>query len=227
MTKSSYFNWITVTIFFSFVTIGAVCGIYFALISPTEVDYQAQLSTYTQDSPSEGPGPIAIANKAKSDATAKVKVVQDQWNEIVATKNPDIDFSDVMLAWNQYMNEINFTLGASIDQWLPSTGVRPTAPITTPAAPANPNLVVTKNPIIIPLNGGSPITVVGSFPAIMKSIAAWNNFDRIVMVDKVSLRGVSPWITATYVAEVIEFPRNADKVGHPLNSGTGASASGR
>jgi len=131
-----------------------------------------------------------------------------------------------MNAWSQYINELNFKLGPSIDQWMPSTGIKPTAPITTPAPPADPNAVVKANPIVIPLNGGSPIVVVGSFRQILHHVAAWNNFNRIVLIDKLTLVGISPWVAGAYTATVYEFPKNGTTPGTLFPTGTGATGAG-
>jgi hypothetical protein len=222
MNASKFVNPLTISLAGVFATAIAVGLIYFLLIKNTVTDLTAQTATYTSNVQNEGPGPKKAADATVTAATQQVQDVATQWAQIQEKKNPVIDFSNVMLAWNQYINEVNFKLSASIEQWMPSTGIKPLTAITTPSASSDPNSAVAKNPIIIPLNSGGAISVVGTFPQILHHIAAWNNFNRIVVVDKLALEGISPWLTGTYTATVYEFPINGDKPGTAVPSTAGA-----
>jgi hypothetical protein len=224
MNISKFVNPLTISAVGFVLTVLAGVLIYVLLIQKTLADVNMQTGIYQQNVGAESPQAKAAAEAAVTQAQVNVAAVQAQWTAIQIAKDPDIDYSDRMLAWNQYINELDFKLAPSIEQWLPSTGVKPTAPITTPAAPADPNAVVANNPIVIPLDGGSPISVVGSFPQILRHVEQWNNFNRIVLIDKLTLAGISPYLIGTYTATVYEFPRNADKIGAAVPSTAGAVA---
>jgi len=226
MNASKLLNPLTISIAGLLLTVVAGVLIYMLLIKNTNASLDAETADYQSNVQYEDPLQKAQAVKSVKDAQTQVQQVTASWNQIQYTKNPDIDYSDVMTAWNQYIDELNFKLAPSIEQWMPSTGIKPTAPITTPAPPADPNAVVAFNPIVIPLNSGSPINVVGTFPQILHHVAAWNNFNRIVLIDKLQLAGISPWVTGSYTATVYEFPRNADKPGVSVPSSATATAAG-
>jgi hypothetical protein len=226
MNLAKLINPISVTILGVVLTIVAAALIFTLLIKDTMADLSTQTATYQANEQYEGPGPKTAAQQQVTQAQLQVQNFNDQWNQILATKNPDIDYSDRMAAWNEYIDELNYHLGPSVEQWMPTTGIKPTGPITTPAAPSDPNAVVAKNPIIIPLNGGSAITVIGSFPQILRHVEAWNDFNRIVLIDKLNLTGISPFVTGTYTATVYEFPHNGNSPGAAVPSAPGVAGNG-
>lgn len=76
--------------------------------------------------------------------------------------------------------------------------------------------------------GGGTIKVEGTFPEILHHIALWNNFNRIALIDGLTLSGNSPNLVGSYNITIYEFPRNADKPGKqvPSSAGTGPGAGG-
>ena len=168
MNVSKFINPLTISIAGVLLTVVAGVLIYFLLIKSTLDDLASQTTTYEANEQYEGPQQKTQAQLQVTQAQTQVQEYNSEWDQILRTKNPDIDFSDRMKAWNEYIKEVNFDLAPSVEQWMPTTGIKPTAPITTPAPPADPNAVVAKNPIVIPLNGGTSITVIGSFPQILR-----------------------------------------------------------
>jgi hypothetical protein len=226
MNASKYITPLTISIAGVFATALALALVYFLLIKKTQAVLSTQTGIYNQYVQYEGPQELKSANDKVTQATVAKQLVQDKWTQIQTSRDPVIDYSNVMNAWSQYIAELNFHLAPSIEQWMPSTGIRPTQPITTPAPPADPNAVISKNPIVIPLNAGSPIQVVGTFPQILHHVAAWNNFNRIVLIDKLTLAGISPWVTGSYTATVYEFPLNGTTPGITVPSGGGGGGGG-
>jgi hypothetical protein len=223
---SKLVNPLTISIVGVVATVIAALLIYFLLIRSTTSDLAQQTTTYNANVGNEDPTVQKQAQDSVTKATQNVNTVKQQWTDMQDAKDPDIDYSDRMVAWNEYINELNYKLGPMIEQWIPTTGVKPTSAITTPTASSDPNDIISKNPIVIPLNAGSSISVVGSFPQVLHHIEAWNNFNRIVLIDKVALAGISPFVIGTYTATVYEFPRNADTPGPAVPSTAGAASSG-
>lgn len=71
--------------------------------------------------------------------------------------------------------------------------------------------------------GTGTLKVVGTFPAILKHIKSWNNFNRIAKITDLSLSGNSPYLTGAYNVVIYEFPRNADKPGKRMPSDAGSA----
>jgi hypothetical protein len=227
MNASKYINPLTISITGLVAILIAASLVYFLMIKSSMEKLSEETGIYTTNEQYEGPAALAQANNQVTLANQNVSAVQTQWNRILVSRDPVIDYSNVMLAWQQLINELNYNLATSVNQWMPTTGIKPTGPVSTPAAPSDPNDAIAQDPIVIPLNDGSSITVIGSFPQIVHHIEAWNNFDRIALIDDLSLQGVSPWLSGTYTATIYEFPRNGSKPGKAVPSNaTGGTGGG-
>jgi hypothetical protein len=73
---------------------------------------------------------------------------------------------------------------------------------------------------------GGGMKVVGSFPLLLKHIKSWDNFNRIAEVTDFSLSGNSPYLTGSYDVSIYEFPRNYDKPGKAVPSGSEGGGAG-
>jgi len=71
--------------------------------------------------------------------------------------------------------------------------------------------------------GTGGISVIGTFDQDLNQVVSWNNFNRIVWVDHVSLSGYSPFIVATYDANIYEFTTNPDLLGAALPTDVGTT----
>jgi Tfp pilus assembly protein PilO len=206
-----------------FVAVAAIG--YFGFIQKKSADLQAQIQRYTPDAqyydPTQDATAIAAAKKQLADATAQATIVDNQWNYILDTKNPDIDYSDRWQSWLEWASEVDYDFSPRLNSFLKHTGVTSLTTIGAPTLPSDPNDVPT-GLLAAPLPN---ISVFGSYDQILNHVASWNKFSRIVLVDHLSLKGYSPFMTGTYSATEYMFTRHSDAPGPPVPSG-GANATG-
>ena len=203
-------------------SLAAAGGIIYFLLMPE----QAKLDAATQRRDAAAPDATPQAQKlAQADlvkAQGEVQQEQLQWRVIETTLMPKYDVSHRYAAWQQLGQELSLNLGPSLQRWIPRTGVVPQSDISISAPPASPN-AITAQPLIIPIGSGT-VQVGGSFRRILKHVQDWNNFNRLVEIDGLSLHGNSPLMLGTYTAKVIIFPQNPDKLDKPIST-AGASTS--
>ena len=128
-----------------------------------------------------------------------------------------------MTAWQQLSNELTYNLGPDVERWIPRTGVTPLSTFSIAAPPNSPN-AITNAPLIIPLGS---VNVQGDFRRILYHFLKWNDFNRLVLADGLSLHGNSPNMTATYTAEVIIFPQGDDNLAKPIDAAGGGAGDRR
>jgi hypothetical protein len=205
------------------ILVGAGCGIYFGLISPKSADLASQTARYTPNAaytdPVTGPQMLAQANASLTQATAQKNVVQAQWTYILNTRNPDIDYSDRWNSWLQWATEVNYDFAPRLNSFLKHSKVTPLVTIGAPSFPSDPNAV----PIGLLAAPLPTISVFGSYENILNQVESWKHFSRIVMVDGLSLKGYSPFMTGSYAATEYIFTRNSDAPGPPVPSSPSAT----
>ena len=211
---------------------------------PTQQAADSAQARYTAAFPDSTP---AAQEQAKKDlALAKVEVANTQarWAVIENTIMPRYDVSHRYPAWQQLTNELSLYLGPDLAKYFRSTGVVPLTSVTLPAPPASPN-AITGAPLVIPISGSSTgggglggggggggngsISVGGSFRQILRHVQLWNSFNRLVLIDNLSLHGNSPYMAGDYGATVVIFPQNDDKLDKELPAasvGTAGAAGG-
>lgn len=202
----------------------AIAGIFFLMIKPTLDETAAQQAIYDQNYPDSTPAAQRTAQKQLADAKLQVKQIQFQWAVKAAAKMPRYDVSNRTLALKQLTHELTLYLGPDIQHWLNATpGAHSDTQVVLPAPPVSPN-DITAAPIVIPLG---TITVTGDFRHILQHYYNWQNFNRLVLVDNLSLTGNSPYMTGTYTATLYIFPQNDTKLGPIIpQAGTGTGAGG-
>ncbi len=165
----------------------------------------------------------------------------------------------LLTAWQQLSNELTYNLGPDIERYIPTTGVYPMTTVSISAPPASPNAITNAPLVIpiggsgasgggggsssggYPGGGGGggysggggsssgSITVGGDFRHLLYHVLKWNDFNRLVLIDGLSLQGNSPFMTASYNAKVIIFPQGDDNPAKPILAAGGVggtSASG-
>ncbi len=215
-------NWIVITVVGVVACLGAAAGMYFGLIVPTQTQINTEEARYQAIAMYSDKSGIAVAQKQLVAAQAAANAVAEQWAYIVRYKNPKVDVSDRFHAWLQWTNELEFDFAPRVEAFLNHTGVQSLTKISAPPPPSDPNAVPTAM-IAMPLGA---ISVFGSYNQILNHVARWNRFDRIVLVDGLSLTGYSPFVTGTYTATEYIFPQNGDKPGPPVPSGSAPVAAG-
>ncbi len=201
----------------------AIAGIIFLMIKPTMDQTAAQQAIYDQNFPDSTPAAQRLAQNQLTAAKLQVKQIQFQWAVKSAARMPRYDVSNRTLALQQLTYELTRYLGPDIQHQLKVTGVKSSTQVVLPAPPVSPN-DITAAPVVIPLG---TITVSGDFRHILQHYYDWQYFNRLVLVDNLSLTGNSPYMTATYTATLYIFPQNDTKLGPIIpqaGTGTGAGA---
>lgn len=199
--------------------LGIAAAGYFLLVKPKSDDLAAQEARYQPNAsyidPVTGdpnPTPLAQANSLLQVAKVQANIVTKQWDTIQDTKNPYIDYSDRWKSWLEWTSEAEYDFAPRLNSFLRHTGVTPLTTIGAPGVPNDPNKVPT-GLLAAPL---PTIAVFGSYDQILNHVASWNRFSRIVLVDGLSLKGYSPFMTGTYSATEYIFTRHSDSPGPPV-----------
>ena len=200
----------------------AVGGLFYFLIKPTQDSLTEQQARYDQNYPDSTQ--IAQKNAQNLLNANKQKVLQTklQWAQVEGALMPPYDVSDRPKAWRQLTYELGHYLGPDLNRHMKSTGVTTNTIFALPAPPASPN-DITAAPLVIPL--GTVNVYNGSFRQILTHFYEWQSFNRLVLVDGLTLQGNSPFMQGSYNATVYIFPQNDDQLG-PINPKAGGAAAG-
>ncbi len=200
----------------------AIAGIIFLMIKPTMDQTAAQQAIYDQNYPDSTLSAQNTAKKQLAAAKLQVKQIQFQYAVKAAAKMPRYDVSNRTLALKQLTYELTQYLGPDIQHQLRATpGARSDTQVVLPPPPVSPN-DITAAPVVIPLG---TITVTGDFRHILQHYYNWQYFNRLVLVDGLTLTGNSPYMTGSYTATLYIFPQNDTKLGPIIpEAGTGTGA---
>ena len=231
--------------------LAAVGLIFTFMIKPTQDKIVAQQAILNTNAPDATASAQQAAQKDVVAAQQEVNEVEYQWSLMEGRLMPHYNIDLPRLtAWRQLSNELTYNLGPDIEHWIPRTGVIPLTTVSISPPPTSPN-DIPSGPIIIPIGGsgaassggssgssggysggtassGGSITVTGDFRRILYHFLKWNDFNRLVLADNLQLHGNSPFMTASYSAEVIIFPQG-DPAKMPKTidaAGSGAAATG-
>lgn len=192
-------------------------GFFFLLINPvmkekalTQTEYEA--SKAIADT-------LPMATQDFNAAKVEVSAAEGQFAAYEQSKMPNLSFAQRDQGMLDLWHEQVEVLGPLLIRCASRGGVRLTSEITIPAPDTNPNAMPT-DLITIPIGN---VTVVGDFPSILRNIRAWNTCPRLVRVDKPSISGVSPFLTASYDITVYIFPKG---IAGPQIQMAGASTGG-
>jgi hypothetical protein len=225
MMRSKYTPWVIASIGLigSIVAVFVIIGVW---ISPTQAAIDAAQSRY--DAAYQGSTPLVRAQVQKQldQANAAAAKTKADWAIDEKTLMPPLDVSNRGLAWKQLSYELSEHLGPMLEHWLAHQDVISNVAITVPGPPPSPN-GITPNLIRLPVGSGN-ISVQGDFRSILAHVLRWNDFNRLVLIDRLALSGNSPLMTGTYTAYIYIYPQNADKIGATIarNGGGGAAFSG-
>lgn len=190
-------------------TIISAVVIYFTLMKP-----QLELKDQHQQ---KFDAAELIANEdpaAKTDrkkALAEVARAEADWRRYDRALMPNIDISNLLTGQQQLWREQIKVLGPKVDKFLMADkSVRVVQKqIALPAPEADPNKIVRQ---VFTFELGS-VAVQGTFPAILKHAGRWNQFDRLVLMDGLTLSGNSPRLTGQYTLTCFIFTHGAEKPG--------------
>ncbi len=194
-------------------------GLFYLLIKPTLAEIAQTKQQYDASKQIADQEPQALRERDK--AIEESQKAQQEYAKYQKTKMPNIDFTDRGKGMLALWKEQSVILGPLIQKWPAQSGVRLVSAIQVPAPPVNPNMIQTEI-IEIPLGA---VQVTGSFDKILKSIEAWNNFNRLVRVDFPNLAGSSPNLVSQFNLTVYIFPRGKAGPQIPI-AGQGTPAGG-
>ncbi|BDI31251.1 hypothetical protein CCAX7_33020 [Capsulimonas corticalis] len=219
---------LVVAIIGSVLTIAAIVLIVFFLIQP--IRQQTDAASARLDAAVSGGGTQHDVQTAKADlvlANKQALATRQAWHVKEVTLMPPFDVSKRYSAWRQLSHELSENLGPSLERWMARSGVVQLSSISIAPPPSSPN-DITGAPLVIPVSGSDgAMSVEGDFRRILAHLVKWNDFNRLVMIDKVELHGNSPFMQCKYNASVIIFPQNPTTVDKPVTSaGTGAPGGG-
>ena len=209
-------KWFQVAIVFAVLTLIAVAGIFIGLIKPmnerlaaANTKLETQTTTY-QEATGNGAKGLNAAKKDKEKAVQEVAVAQAAWAGYDRRLMPNIDLSNRFTATHQLWNEQRLVLGPKVLKFLyADRSVKVVSEqIAIPAPTGDPNTVV-QRVYTYPLGN---VTVSGRFEDVLRNTERWNRFERLALVDGLTLAGNSPVLTGTYNVTLYEFS-HADKVG--------------
>jgi hypothetical protein len=196
-------------------------GLFFGLIKPS-MDETAKQEAFRDQREQEAAKMPAEKTREKKVAKSKLDAEAD-WATYDRSLMPRINMSDLWGATQQLWTEQIQRLGPSVDKFVSAdksvTIVEKN--FSLPPPPEDPNQVNKPQPYIFALGS---VRVRGTFPNIMRHVRRWNNFNRLVMIDGLSLTGQSPQLEASYTVTAYIFAQNTEKPGpaFPWAGGSGA-----
>jgi len=195
-----------------------------AWITPTQARIDAAQAKFDANFQGSTPSVHAAAEKAFKDNTAAANDIKNRWHVKEVTLMPPYDVSNRGLAWKQISYERSERLGPMLEHWLSHQDVISNNTITVAPPPNSPN-GITSVPLLIPVGTGS-LTVQGDFRSILAHFLRWNDFNRLVLCDKLQLTGNSPTMTGNYTAVIIEYPQNPTNLGASIPQNGGGAGGG-
>lgn len=218
-------KWFQVAIILVVLTTLAVAGIFIFLIKPmnerftaAEEKFAAQETALTTAQNGKKPAQQDLVK-----ARQEVAVAKRDWAKYDRALMPNIDLTNRFTATRQLWNEQLRVLGPKILKFLyADRSVRVVSEtISVPAPPSDPNVVVQKV-FTYPLGN---VTVAGNFEQVLRHTERWNRFDRLALVDGLTLSGNSPTLTGTYTVTLYEIT-HFDRVGPAIPQATPATGGG-
>jgi len=199
----------------------AAAGIYFGLVKPQQDQLASETARY--EAAEQKKSEIPAAEKDLQKAKQEVVIAKRKWAVYDRRYMPDIDVTNLFTGTRQLWNEQIKVLGPKVTKYLNSDkNVRVVqSAIQIPAPSGDPNAVARKV-FVYPLGS---ITVAGNFDQVLNHAQRWNNFDRLALVDGLTLTGNSPRLQGTYTLTVYEFTRG-DKMGEPVPQAGAANGAG-
>lgn len=179
-------------------------GIFFGLIRPLFARMTAANAKY--DTQKAIADQRAAAEEDQRKAEQEVAEARNKWRRYDRQfMNADINIENLLRATQALWREQNVVLGPKVTRFLraDSSVFITQANIAVPAPPTDPNQVNTKV-ITLPLGN---VSVIGSFNSILRHAERWNRFDRLMLVDGLTLAGNSPRLAGQYSLTCYIFTR--------------------
>jgi hypothetical protein len=199
----------------------SAAGIYFGLVKP-QLD-QLKVETDRRDAAEAKKAQIPDAEKKLAEAKKKVAKANSDWAQYDRRFMPRINTENLFTGTRQLWNEQIKVLGPKVTKYLygDKTVRVVQSNIQIPAPSGDPNAVARKA-FVYPLGQQ---TVTGTFNQVLNHAERWNRFDRLALVDGLTLSGNSPRLQGTYTLTIYEFTQG-EKNGDPIPQAGAAGAGG-
>jgi hypothetical protein len=168
--------------------------IFFALIQPAQAKLDEAQKKYDAAKAIADTKPQKEQDRKK--AEQQVAAAKANWARYDRELMPNIDLSNLFTAMRQLWKEQLFVLGPKVDRFLRADKKVQIAQagFALPAPPTDPNQV-NQPAFIFPLGN---VAVVGNFNDVLDNAERWNKFDRLVLMDGLTLSGYSPRLVGQY-----------------------------
>lgn len=214
------------------VSLVIAAGIFFGLLRPLNEQMEAANQKYTTNEPVAAQRPRAVADVAKANQeVAQAKQKFSLYERKFFTRSPTSGrplvnvtnrFNALQDRWDLQGSQ-PYSLGPQVTRFLrQDKTVRITqAGLTMPAPPQDPNQAVAEELITLPLGN---VTVEGTFNNVLNHTERWNRFNRLVLVDGLTLTGNSPRLVGSYALTC--FVYTSGTPGQEIPSAGGGAAGG-
>jgi hypothetical protein len=169
--------------------------LFFALIQPAQARLADAEKKYADAKAIADTDPEKKQDRKK--AEKEVASANADWARYDRELMPNIDRSNLFTAMKQLWKEQIFVLGPKLDRFLRAdkkVQIAQPAGFALPPPPTDPNEMFRK---VWQYNLGN-VAVVGNFNDVLNNAERWNNFDRLVLVDNLTLSGNSPRLVGAY-----------------------------
>ena len=180
-------------------------ALFFLSIKPKREAYEAAFARYETASALANEQAESRARADLAEAIAEKARLQQALDVQMAKRMPNLDFScrdrGMITLWHEQIEK----MGPMLEKFAlnSSAKVVPTV-FQLPSPPANPNDPAFDSDVLT--FGPWKIQAVGDFTSLMNDIRRWNNCQRLMMVDKVSLWGTSSHLGVSYEVTCYVFP---------------------
>lgn len=204
-------------------TINVAAGIFLLGIRPT-----LQNIAYHEENIQQLEQKVAMIPQAQDlvrRAEEKVKEAERQLAILDRTKMPrnTIDLSNRLHAWVNWPDMVR-EIGKKLEAWPAKTGVQRLYAVALPGPPSDPNAI---NEIALIFSLGTVQVRATSFEALLNHVRKWNDVPNlVVLVDGLTIQGMSPNLIGTYSLTFFVYPRNGDKPGPRVPSTPSAGGMG-
>lgn len=204
-------------------TIVVAAAIYLLGIRPT-----LQNIKYHEDNIAQLEQKVAQIPRARQlvqQAQQRVEQANRDLAAIDRTKMPvnTIDLSDRLKAWMQYP-DMTREIAKKLEAWPAKTGVQRLYTVAMPPPPNDPNAIPTLA-LVFPL--GTVQVRASSFEGLLNHVRKWNDVPNlVVLVDGLTISGMSPNLIGSYTLVAFVYPRNGDRPGPNVPSSPQAGAGG-
>jgi hypothetical protein len=204
-------------------TIVVAAAIYLLGIRPTlqNIQYHEENIALLEQKVAQ----IPRARRLVQQAQQRVEQAKRDLERLDRTKMPvnTIDLRDRLQAWIRYPDMVR-EIGKKLESWPAKTGVQRLYTVVLPPPPTDPNAIPS---LVLVYPMGAVQVRASSFEKLLNHVRKWNEIPNlVVLVDGLSISGMSPNLVGSYTLTVFVYPRNGDNPGPNVPSSPQAGGAG-